>query len=59
MERQMGKNQMISHDGKKEIEIVREGNKKSWITPHLTEINVSTSTEFGLAEFEDAEAGFS
>ena len=57
MERQMKTNQMMSHKGKKEIGAVRDGNKKSWITPRLVKINASRSTEFGPDPEFDGEAG--
>ena len=59
MEGQMEKNQVMSHKGKKEIGAVRDGNKKSWITPRLVKIDASRSTEFGPEPVSDGEAGSS
>ena len=59
MESQMKKNQVMSHKGEKEIGTVREGNKKSWITPRLVKIDASTRTEAGSGDTSDGLEGWS
>ena len=56
MEKQMEKNPLMGPNEEKENEILRLGNKKSWMTPRLVKIDASRSTEAGGSQLFDAEA---
>ena len=53
MERQMEKNRLMGPHEQKENEILRAGNKKSWMSPRLVKIDTSRSTEAGTGVTED------